>query len=45
MRGVRHWLTRFRELTRLDVRETNDLVLAWWLLKWRERAAALPISS
>jgi DNA-binding PucR family transcriptional regulator len=33
---VRYRLTRFREVTLLDVRKTNDLVLAWWLLKRRE---------
>jgi DNA-binding PucR family transcriptional regulator len=29
---VHHRLRRFRELTGLDVRCTNDLVLSWWLL-------------
>ena len=32
---VRYRLTRFRELTGLDVRLTEDLVTAWWLLHRR----------
>ena len=32
---VRYRLTRFRELTGLDVRRTRDLVTAWWLLNRR----------
>lgn len=33
---VRYRVTRFRELTGLDIRRTDDLVTTWWLLKWRE---------
>ena len=33
---VRYRLTRFRELTGLDVRRTRDLITAWWLLTWRQ---------
>ncbi|MGV0991186.1 MAG: PucR family transcriptional regulator [Mycobacterium sp.] len=29
---VRYRLTRFRELTALDVHRTEDLVIAWWIL-------------
>ncbi|MCQ4121865.1 PucR family transcriptional regulator [Rhodococcus tibetensis] len=36
---VRNRLTRFGELTGLDIDRTDDLVLAWWLLN-RDRAAA-----
>jgi hypothetical protein len=32
---VRYRVTRFRELTGLDVRLTEDLVTAWWLLNRR----------
>jgi len=32
---VRYRVTRFRELTGLDIRRTHDLVTAWWLLEWR----------
>jgi hypothetical protein len=33
---VRYRLVRFRELTHLEVRDTRDLVLTWWLLNWRQ---------
>jgi PucR C-terminal helix-turn-helix domain len=33
---VRYRVTRFRNLTGLDLRRTGDLVTAWWLLKWRQ---------
>jgi sugar diacid utilization regulator len=33
---VRYRLVRFRELTHLDVHDTRDLVLTWWLLNWRQ---------
>ncbi|ROS78420.1 CdaR family transcriptional regulator [Cellulomonas sp. PhB143] len=36
---VRYRVNRFRELTGLDVRRTEDLVTAWWLLH-RRRAVA-----
>jgi DNA-binding PucR family transcriptional regulator len=36
---VRYRETRFRELTGLDVRRTDDLIVTWWLLK---RRAARP---
>ncbi|MEU7633791.1 helix-turn-helix domain-containing protein [Nocardia sp. NPDC049220] len=32
---VRYRLTRFHELTDLDLRHTRDVVLAWWLLAHR----------
>ncbi|HET7046980.1 MAG TPA: helix-turn-helix domain-containing protein [Solirubrobacteraceae bacterium] len=32
---VRYRVTRFRELTGLDIRRTHDLVTTWWLLEWR----------
>jgi hypothetical protein len=32
---VRYRVRRFRELTGLDLHCTDDLVTAWWLLKWR----------
>jgi hypothetical protein len=32
---VRYRVNRFREITGLDLRVTQDLVLAWWLLEWR----------
>ena len=32
---VRYRVTRFRELTGLDIRRTHDMVTAWWLLEWR----------
>jgi hypothetical protein len=36
---VRYRVSRFRELTGLDVRRTEDLVTAWWLLNRRRRTA------
>jgi hypothetical protein len=33
---VRHRVTRFRELTGLDLQQTDDLITIWWLLKWRQ---------
>jgi DNA-binding PucR family transcriptional regulator len=33
---VRYRVTRFRDITGLDLRRTEDLVTAWWLLKWRQ---------
>lgn len=33
---VRYRVTRFRDMTGLDLRRTEDLVTAWWLLKWRQ---------
>ena len=35
---VRYRLGRFRELTNLEIRRTDDLVTAWWLLKRRQAA-------
>jgi hypothetical protein len=40
--SVRHRLDRFQETTGLDLRETDSLVIAWWLLR---RRAMAPISS
>jgi hypothetical protein len=37
---VRYRVTRFRNLTGLDLRHTDDLVTAWWLLKWRQARPA-----
>jgi hypothetical protein len=37
---VRYRVTRFRDLTGLDLRRTDDLVTAWWLLKWRQARPA-----
>jgi DNA-binding PucR family transcriptional regulator len=37
---VRYRVTRFRNLTGLDLRRTDDLVTAWWLLKWRQARPA-----
>lgn len=37
--SVRYRLTRFRELTGLDIRRTHDFVSAWWLLNWRRARA------
>jgi hypothetical protein len=50
---VRYRVTRFRELTGLDIRRTHDLVTTWWLLEWRRtrrrsrtlRGAANSVSS
>jgi hypothetical protein len=36
---VRYRVTRFRELTGLDIRETHGFVTTWWLLKWRHTRA------
>jgi PucR C-terminal helix-turn-helix domain len=36
--SVRYRVGRFRELTGLDVRRTEDLVTTWWLLKRRQSA-------
>jgi PucR C-terminal helix-turn-helix domain/GGDEF-like domain len=36
---VRYRVTRFREMTGLDIRRTHDLVTAWWLLEWRRARA------
>lgn len=33
---VRYRLRRFRETTGLNERRVEDLVLAWWLLRWRQ---------
>jgi DNA-binding PucR family transcriptional regulator len=33
---VRYRVTRFRDITGLDLRRTDDPVTAWWLLKWRQ---------
>lgn len=38
--SVRYRVGRFRELTGLDLRRTEDLVTAWWLLKRRQSARA-----
>jgi len=38
--SVRYRVERFRELTGLDLRRTEDLVTTWWLLKRRESARA-----
>jgi hypothetical protein len=37
---VRYRVTRFRNVTGLDLRRTGDLVTAWWLLKWRQARPA-----
>jgi hypothetical protein len=37
---VRYRVTRFRNLTGLDLRHTDDLVTAWWLLKRRQARLA-----
>lgn len=37
---VRYRVTRFRDLTGLDLRRTEDLVIAWWLLKRRQARPA-----
>jgi len=34
--SVRHRLDRFQQMTRLDLRDTDKLVIAWWILKRRE---------
>ena len=39
---VRYRLHRFTTLTGLDVRRTEDLVTAWWLLNRRRRATGGP---
>ncbi|MGZ4174216.1 MAG: helix-turn-helix domain-containing protein, partial [Solirubrobacteraceae bacterium] len=36
--SVRYRVGRFRELTGLDLRRTEDLVTTWWLLKRRRSA-------
>lgn len=36
---VRYRVRRFRELTGLDVRQTDDLIVAWWLLNRRRKPA------
>jgi hypothetical protein len=36
--SVRYRVGRFRELTGLDLRRTEDLVTTWWLLKRRQSA-------
>jgi hypothetical protein len=33
---VRYRVARFRELTGLDLHQTDDLIMTWWLLKWRQ---------
>lgn len=38
--SIRYRMNRFRELTGLDLRVTQDLVTAWWLLKRRQAARA-----
>lgn len=37
---IRHRMNRFHVLTGLDLRVTQDLVAAWWLLKRRQAARA-----
>lgn len=37
---VRYRVNRFHELTGLDVRRTEDLVTAWWLLNRRRRSSS-----
>jgi hypothetical protein len=37
---IRYRVTRFRTLTGLDLRHTDDLVTAWWLLKRRQARLA-----
>jgi hypothetical protein len=37
---VRYRVNRFRGLTGLDLRRTDDRVTAWWLLKWRQARLA-----
>jgi len=45
--SVRHRLDRFQQATGLDLRETDSLVTAWWILKMREMLSAShrPIST
>jgi len=38
---VRYRMTRFKELTALDVRRTDDLVTAWWILGRRAAQGVL----
>jgi hypothetical protein len=38
---VRYRITRFRELTALDVKHTEDFVLVWWVLGRRSAAGLL----
>lgn len=38
---VRYRITRFRELTALDVKRTDDLVIAWWILGRRAAGGLL----
>jgi PucR C-terminal helix-turn-helix domain len=40
--SVRHRLDRFREITSLDLRDTNSLVTAWWLLTRRTMTVTPP---
>lgn len=42
---IRYRVGRFRELTGLDVRRTEDLVTAWWLLARRRRGSLRPSTS
>jgi hypothetical protein len=34
--SIRHRLDRFQQTTRLDLRDTDMLVIAWWILRRRE---------
>jgi DNA-binding PucR family transcriptional regulator len=36
---VRYRISRFTELTGLDIRRTDDLITTWWLLRRRSAAA------
>jgi hypothetical protein len=40
--SVRHRLDRFQQTTRLDLRDTDKLVIAWWILKRREMMPTPP---
>jgi PucR C-terminal helix-turn-helix domain len=40
--SIRHRLDRFQQTTRLDLRDTDKLVIAWWILKRREMIPTSP---
>jgi hypothetical protein len=40
--SIRHRLDRFEQTTRLDLRDTDQLVIAWWILKRREMIPTSP---
>jgi DNA-binding PucR family transcriptional regulator len=37
---IRYRIGRFRELTRLDIHKTEDLITAWWILNRRQHDRA-----